>query len=229
MMLIVTSCDSPLKKAKEEAILKLSDNDPILLKEIALENLEVESGELGSEAIDVEGGTILVVTPDRRLPNERGTALEYPEFSAQVVKFAGGKGFSSLPLSWGVDDLDKLRFICGASQRTIEAASDLNELKEAVALLTARGTIAPSGAFDRLAWLEGDQFSGLLSGGFVESAWMELLMRPTAKPGANYLIRFRRKDGATHDHVLTFVRSLAFKPNAEQDGGGQPATRPESK
>ena len=229
MTLIASSCDSPLKKAKDEAILKLSDDDPILLKEIVLENLEVESAELGSEAIDVEGGTIFAVTPDSRLPNERGIALEFPGFSAQVVKFAAGQDFSSLPPSWGVDDLDKMRFICGASQRTIDAATDLNELKEAVARLTARGTIAPFWAFDRLAWIEGDQFSGLLSGDFAESTWMELLFRPAAKPDVNYLIQFRRKDGAAHEDVLAFMRSLAFKPNAEQGASGQPATAGESK
>lgn len=228
-MFFATSCDSSLKREKVDAILKLSQNNPCLLKKTVLEKMEIQSGKLGSESIEVEGGTIFAASPIRRTQNEKGVTLDYPGFSAQIVNVAGGDELSSLPLAWGNDDLEKLRSICGASQSTIEAASNLDELNEAVALLKARATVAPIGASDRLILLEGDRFTGLLSGDFAKSAWMELLFRPIRAPRANFLVSFRHKDAASHNDILEFVRSLDFNPIAHQPDTGRPATRPESK
>ena len=226
LVLIVTAagCDSPLQKEKNQASQTISEQYPGLLKKVPLEMLKVGTDGPGLVAVEVDGGTIFALRPARRQQNDRGTSLEYPEFHAQIVKLAGGKEFSALPPSWGSDDLDKLRFICGASQGTIDAVSDSGGLKEAVAILTARAAIAPPGAFDRLVWLESDRFVGLLSGDFSESAWMEILLRPARGAKANYLISFRGKDGGGYDHVLKFVRSLAFEPSAEQADADQPAT-----
>ncbi len=214
LTLLMTSCDSPLQKAKEDAITKLSENNPLILKEVVLEHMDLESNDPGTEAIEVDGGTFFVLSPTSREKHERGTALEYPGVSAIIMNNAGGSEFSALPSAWGEDDLAKSRTVYSASRRAIDEASDHDQLKEAVAMLTARATMAPASVFDRLIWLENDRLEGLLSGDHSHSNWMELFIRPANAAETNYLIHFRRKEGGSYDHVLQFIRSLAFEPNA---------------
>ena len=212
---VATSCDSALQREKDRAILELSSQSPTLLEEVVLEEALIDTEQPGSETVQVEGGTILALHPIRRLENDRDTILEYPLFSAHIVKFAGGDELSSFPSTWGDDDLDKLRYLCGASQRMIDEAADSEGVGAALAVLTARATVAPFGAYERLIWVEGDRLEGLLSGDFSRAAWMEIWFRPSEAAGANYRITFRRKEGGSHRHVLEFIRSLAFEPGAD--------------
>ena len=211
-LLAFSACQSPLEKAKETAKKRIAADNPVLLKELRLEQMDLAAKDIGKTEIPWGGATLYVPQPVRQDSAERGIRLLYPEFTVTVLKAVGGSDFSSLPASWGRDDLDKMCYIYTVSGAAIDAAADFKQLEEAIVRLTARGTLAPVWAFDRIAWVTTPTFEGLLSGDFATSTTMELYFRPKADSSKVCRIVFKHVGSGARADVVRFLQSVSAAP-----------------
>lgn len=210
------SCERlALNRAKADAKKQITKDSPDLLVAVPFNNIKIDAKGGSTDEIELKEGSITVPIPLQSKKSQNGVGLDYKGFSVSVMFAAGGHDFDSLPISWGKDDLEKLRSICTASGKAIEAARTIQEVKATVALLTARGTISPPGAFDQVDWVEHDNFTGLLTGNFANFPWMSLAYHPHEGEGKVYVMNFKQLDGGRREDVLQFLARIAYKPKTK--------------
>ena len=213
LAIVLPACSrDPLAPAKKNAREAYQKEAPSLLLPVSTKTITLPPFNGQSDQIQVEGGVLSIPKANSITDTNHRKKATIGSITATIILNRNQPSFSSLPVTWGKDDLEKLMHVCQTSGRDIDDAKTKEQLEDAIVRLTAKSAMEPMDIKAGLARIETATFSGVLSGDVPGKKRARLQFRPKEADEAYYRIDFKCEEGTTTADLEALLYGLSFAP-----------------
>ena len=179
------------------------------IREMTFDAVEI----LNHLTVDFEQSVFDLPQPQTSEIEKTGAYLEYENFRVSIVDTVDGEVLKNLPAELGSDDLAKMVFLDRISDDLIRDAKTPEELKKAVALITAKMMMTSVASDGPTVQLQGDGYRGVLQGDFSENPKMVCHLKSDS--GDLFLVLIVKTGEAIPEDVHQFLSEIRIHKKAE--------------
>jgi hypothetical protein len=215
LLIALPACSrDPLAPAKKKVRETYQEEAAVLLALVPTKTVTLPPLRGQNDQIQVEGGVLSIPKADSVTDTKHGKKAAIGPITATIITKRNKPSFSSLPVAWGKDDLEKYLYVSQTSGRDIDGATTKEQLEDVIIRLTAKNVMAPLDMTAGLTRIEAATFSGALSGDVPGKKRARLFFRPKAGEEVYYRIDFKCDEGTTAADLETLLSGISFTPSS---------------